>query len=155
MGSTFVTFSRELSVDMIGFWMRDSVLELWLRLLALHVPEPQSNENSARSYIIRNQWLLASLGCFNGCVPHELEEVAATAEGRGILRAAVGSLLAEIRSAPPHLNRAVLNLLGMQGHFNEDFPTARLVEVGVAFEDLLDGKLTCTVASTEFMPGCR
>src|SRR5262249_50741042 len=40
MGTTFVTLSHESSGKERGFWMRDEMLEVWLRLLALHLPEP-------------------------------------------------------------------------------------------------------------------
>jgi hypothetical protein len=40
MGTTFVTIREGNTGDEPGFWMRDHMLELWLRLLALHLPEP-------------------------------------------------------------------------------------------------------------------
>jgi hypothetical protein len=39
MGTTFVTLARGVSDNDPGFWMPDGRLELWLRLLALHLPE--------------------------------------------------------------------------------------------------------------------
>jgi hypothetical protein len=39
MGTTFVTLSHETSGKEPGIWMRDGILELWLRLLALHLPD--------------------------------------------------------------------------------------------------------------------
>lgn len=72
MGTTFVTLDPSP-----GFWMSDSMLELWLRLLALHLPEPTDEEAEAATLPIRNQWLLASRGYFTGHVPHDLERRAA------------------------------------------------------------------------------
>jgi hypothetical protein len=43
--------------------MRDSILELWLRLLALHIEESREEEFIGRK--IRDSWLLASRGYFN------------------------------------------------------------------------------------------
>lgn len=133
--------------------MRDGILELWLRLLALHVPE--SPDESWAGYQIRNQWLLASGVHFGGCVPHGLQEATATEEGRQIIRTAIVSLMQRLKLAPPSLNGSILDLLGIEGTFSEEFGTWRLLEVGEAFLDLLDGKLECTVKSTAFMPGSK
>ena len=153
MGTTFISLEHDVVENMIGFWMRDSVLELWLRLLALHIPETRENEEV--SYKIRNHWLLASQIHFNGCVPHMLEEDASTEEGRVIIRAAIHSLLPRLQKAPPILNEKILDLLGFEESWNFEFETFRLIEVGEAFLALLDGKLTCTVRETNFMPGCK
>ncbi len=73
--------------------MRDSMLELWLRLLALHLPEP---------------------------------------------------------------NDLILGIEEMQ-FARMELPLERkwLQQIGHAFLDLLDGKLTCTASSTEIMPGSK
>ena len=98
MGTTFVTLSRETPGKRPGFWMRDGMLEVWLRLLALHLPEPtDSGEHQAT--LIRNQWLLASRGYFGGCVPHGMEDACATQEGRAVIRRAIDSLLAALQQA--------------------------------------------------------
>jgi hypothetical protein len=151
MGTTFVSLTDSTSRREIGFWMRDTVLELWLRLLALHIPEPTSEHET--SYRIRNQWLLASRGYFGGHVPHDLHDAVSTIEGRGIVIDAITSLMDALAKAPPELNGPTLDLLGIDGTFSNGFQTRRLIDVGDAFLDLLAGKLTCTVESTEFMPG--
>ena len=153
MGTTFVSLTDTTSEGEIGFWMRDAVLELWLRLLALHIPEPLSDHDV--SYRIRNQWLLASRGYFGGHVPHDLHQATATHEGRTIVLAAIASLMDQLAHAPTILNGPTLDLLGIEGNFRDDFETQRLVDVGNAFRDLLDGKITCTVESTAFMPGSK
>jgi hypothetical protein len=89
MGSTFV------EIDGKGFWMRDGILELWLRLLALHVEDPDEGSVGRG---IRDNWLLASRGHFGGCVPDGLEEAVSTPEGRAVVVAAIQSL---IHSSPP------------------------------------------------------
>jgi hypothetical protein len=48
----------------------------------------------------------------------------------------------------------VLNLMGFGGEFTADVETRRLVEVGHAYLDLLDGKITADPSDTSFMPGC-
>lgn len=154
MGTTFVSVNatESMAKDEVGFWMRDSILELWLRLLALHVPEPTTDPEVA--YRIRNQWLLASKGFFGGCVPHDLPEAVSTAEGRAVVDAAIDSLMSVLATAPDVLDGSTLELLGMEGGV-ADVETRRLIDVGNAFRDLLAGKLSCTVSSTTFMPGSR
>jgi len=154
MGTSFVTTDGEH-----GFWMRDSTLEIWLRLLALHIREPNDYESAHTHEIakhIRDQFLLASKGCFNGCVPHGLEEAVATKDGATLVRSAIESLLQSLEKTPRALNKDVLNLLAIDGDvFIEDFETWRLIEVAHAFLGLLDGKITSTAQSTAFMPGTR
>src|SRR5687768_1124160 len=107
MGTSFV------DIDGNGFWMRDGILELWLRLAALHL-EDQVDDHSP-VHTIRNQWLLASRGFFTGCVPLELAANVATPEGRTAVVNAIHSLLNALRSGPARLDRGVLNLLGIGG----------------------------------------
>ena len=150
MGTTFVGLGETRR----GFWMSDGVLELWLRFLALHVEDPVESGSLATK--IRDQWLLASRGFFSGCVPEGLEEAVSTPEGDKLVRAAIGSLLEALRSAPPHLGNGVLNLMGFTGgEFTADIETWRLVEVGQAYLALLDGKITAGPSDSSFMPGCR
>ncbi len=147
MGTTFVGIGGR------GFWVRDSLLELWLRLLALHVEDPAESRSLATK--IRDQWLLASRGFFTGCVPEGLEEAASTPQGEALVRDAAHSLLAALKAAPSHLSKDVLNLMGFSGGtFTTDVETRRLVELGQACLDLLDGKITLGPGDTSFMPGC-
>jgi hypothetical protein len=154
MGSSFVTIDHEH-----GFWMQDGVLEVWLRLLALHIREPNDNDSAdahATAKRIRDQFLLASKGYFGGCVPHGMEEAAATAEGAAFVRSAIESLLQALEKAPKLLSGDVPNLLAIEDSvFVEGFETWRLIEVAHAFLGLLDGKVSGTARSTAFMPGSR
>ncbi len=135
MGSSFVGISGR------GFWVQDSLLELWLRLLALHIDDPAESDVAAG--IIRDQWLLASRGYFSGCVPHGLEEAVSTTEGAALVRAAVGSLLEALAMAPSGLGKDVLNLMGFSGGpFTGDVATQGLIEISIAFLGLLDGDVT-------------
>jgi hypothetical protein len=148
MGTTFVSVDGEK-----GFWMRDSILELWLRLLALHIKDPHDLDSLAAE--IRDQWLLASRGFFNGCVPHDLDEALATDEGKALVRDAIGSLLAALKKAPPSLKPDVLNLMGFEGDWSGEVETWRLLEVGKAFLDLIEGKIGAASSDATFMPGSR
>ena len=155
MGTTFVSLSRQSIREEPGFWMSDSMLELWLRLLALHLPEPtDGGENSATSGI-RNQWLLASRGYFSGSVPHGMAEACLTEEGEAVVRAAIASALKALHGAETPLEAATLNLLGIEGQFSRPIERSWLIDIGHAFVDLLDGKVACVASSTEIMPGSK
>jgi hypothetical protein len=152
MGTTFVSVTS--GSDAPGFWMRDAVLELWLRFLALHVED--STASGSLEATIRDQWLLASRGYFNGCVPHNMQQAVSTEAGTQIVRKAVASLLEHLSKGPTHIAAETLNLMGFSGSpFQHDVEAWRLTEVGHAFLDLLDGKITVGARSKEFMPGCR
>lgn len=155
MGTTFVTLSREVSGNEPGFWMRDGMLEIWLRLLALHMPEPTDGGEHQATLEIRNQWLLASRGYFVGCVPHGMEEACATPEGRAVIRSGINSLLAALQKGSTALDAGTLDLLGIEGIQFAPIERRWLQEIGQAFIDLLDGKITCTASSTDVMPGSK
>ena len=149
MGTTFVHAKPER--DAPGFWMRDGMLELWLRFLSLHIKEPTGSDSLEAT--IRDNWLLASRGYFNGCVPHRLDEAVSTEEGEGIVRDAIQSLLEALKKGPSHVSSGTLNLMGFSGFFHGDIETQRLINIGDAFLDLIDGKITEGAESTRFMPG--
>jgi hypothetical protein len=148
VGTSFVRISDR------GFWVNDSVLELWLRLLALHIDDP--TEPGATAAAIRDQWLLASRGHFIGCVPDGLQEAVSSPEGATLVRAAVHSLLEALAAAPSRLGKDVFNLMGfLDGTFTGDVETRRLIEIGGAFLDLMDGKITSGPEDSSFMPGSK
>jgi hypothetical protein len=121
MGTTFVGIGDH------GFWMRDSILEIWLRFLALHIEDPVESGSLATE--IRDQKLV---------------------------RSAIHSLLNALKKAPNHLSNGVLNLMGFNdGEFTQDLETWRLVEIGQAYLDLLDGKIQTRSSDSFFMPGSR
>ena len=149
MGRTFVSTTR--GADSPGFWMRDGDLELWLRLLALHIEEPAGPDSVAAA--IRNQFLFASRWPIPGCVLHGMADVTAMQEGTKVVRAAIDSLMAALAVAPDRLSKDVFNLMGFSGTFGRDFERRQLTEIGRAFLDLLDGKITSGPEDTSFWPG--
>ncbi|MGE0605485.1 MAG: hypothetical protein AB7O62_00050 [Pirellulales bacterium] len=155
MGTSFVTLTEATTGNEPGFWMRDSMLELWLRLLSLHLPEPNDLGEHHATLEIRNRWLLASRGYFLGCVPHDLECVFSTQEGRTVVRKAIDSLLKELQSNNSPLDAATINLLGIEGFQFFSIERRCLADIVYAFLDLLDGKITCTARSTDVMPGSK
>lgn len=132
--------------------MRDRMLELWLRLLCLHIEETPDEDSLNR--IIRDKWLLASRGLFNGCVPVDLDGQVSTEEGKKIVVDAIDSCLRGLSNADETLSGDLLDLLRIEGSFG-DIETWRLIEIGEAFLDLIEGRIVGTAAKTEFMPGCK
>jgi len=148
MGTTF------LRLGDCGFWMNNGVLEIWLRLLALHLEDPV--ESGSHLTKIRDLWLFASRGLCKGCVPVGLKEAVSTEEGNTIVRSVIHSLLKALKEAPPLLSKDMFNLMGFGGcGFPEDLEARRFIDVRHAFLDLLDGKITAGPSDTTFMPGCR
>ena len=147
MGTSFVSINDK------GFWMRDSMLTLWLRLLALHLEEPTKDGIIERN--IRDKWLLASRGFFPGCIPDDLEDAVSTDEGRQVVIGAIKSLISTLAKGPKTLDPGTLNTLGISGaFFSADVEAWRLIEVGNAFLTLIAGEIQSDASSTEFMPGC-
>ncbi|MER8536952.1 hypothetical protein NKH61_29125 [Mesorhizobium sp. M1005] len=148
MGSSFV------EVDEKGFWMNDSLLCLWLRLLALHV---QSDlDQSAPEMVARNGWLLQSESHAPGVVVADLDSVARDQKAKQKVVSAIRRLLSKLESHVGPLEPTTINLLGVSSIiWSHPVETSRLIEIGNAFLDLLAGKITTGADSTEFMPGSR
>ncbi len=154
MGTSFVTIRERTEGSARGFWMSDSVLELWLRLLSLHLPEPNDLGENQATLEIRNRWLLASRGYFTGCVPHDMWFACSTAEGSSAVRSAIESLMESLSLSDVPLDSDTLNLLGIEGGtFTGETERQVLRDVGFAFLDLIDGKIHGTAASVDVMPG--
>ncbi|MFI5347767.1 MAG: hypothetical protein ACHQ51_15445 [Elusimicrobiota bacterium] len=135
MGSSFVGIGEK------GFWLRDGFLELWLRLLALHIKDPSRNDPDAAVIRgIRDQWLLASRGFFNGSVPVNLGDALRTKAGEKAVREAAASLQSALEAAPDILGKDAFNLLGFESGWEKDVETRDLIEIGRSFRDVLDGK---------------
>ena len=148
MGTTFVSVNKK------GFWLKDGLLELWLRFAALHIDD--SPETNPEEHKIRDQWLIASRGCFNGCVPDGMDDAVSTENGKRIVIDAINSLIVVLRNAPEQLNKDVLNIMGLGGEFLINIETFRLIEISEAMLDLIAGKVgTEDGSDTSFMPGCQ
>ena len=156
MGTSFVTITDGNTGDEPGFWMRDSMLELWLRLLVLHLPEPTDKGCHQSTPGIRSRWMLASTGYFSGCVPHDMEFACSTVDGRTAVVTAVQSLMKSLNKHDSALDPNMLNLLGNKGVvFNQPIDRERLRDIGQAFLDLIDGRFVGTARSTDVMPGSK
>ncbi|MCE9526036.1 MAG: hypothetical protein K8R36_08280, partial [Planctomycetales bacterium] len=144
MGTSFVTLTKGSTGKEPGFWMRDEMLELWLRLLSLHLPEPNDYGEHVVTPEIRNSWLLASRGYFSGCVPHQMESACSTGAGRQAVRLAIDSLLTTLNRSDIPLDGKTLDLLGIEGFQFNDLSRDCLKDIARAFHDLLDDKIKST-----------
>jgi hypothetical protein len=154
MGTTFVTLRIERSDADPGFWMNDGMLEIWLRLLSLHLPEPGDHGDSSATIEIRNRWLFASRGYCMGCVPHDMGFACSTEEGRNVVRSAIRSLLADLERSTQPLDPHTLNLFGFEDpYFSKPIDRTWLIDIGHVFLDLMDGKIDSFASSSEIMPG--
>jgi hypothetical protein len=146
MGST-VVFVGEHQIR-----IHDPELELWLRLLALHI-DPTSEPDSPAAGI-RRQWLVACCGAFNGVVPDCLDEFAAEPEAKEIVRAAVQSLLRSLEMTRGRLSAEFVNLLNLNGRWRAERELNReyYLQLGRAFLDLIDGKPATTPTAPSFLP---
>jgi hypothetical protein len=142
-----------VSINGNGFWMNDSILELFLRLLSLHIEDPRDERSPARR--LRDEWLFASLGYCTGFCPVDLEEHTNSPEGKAIVLAALESLLVALKNGPPALDKGVLNVLGTGGGLTQDFESTRLIDVGESFAALINGRVFGGPGGNFPMPGSR
>jgi hypothetical protein len=84
-----------------------------------------------------------------------MEDACATQAGQDVVRIAIDSLLGALRQSPKPLDSDTLNLLGIEGIQVAPIERNLLQEIGCAFRDLLDGRITCTASSTDIMPGSK
>lgn len=150
MATTFISKNQK------GFWVRDGILEIWLRLAALHLREPGKDDKDAKLlYEIRNNWLFASRGKLPGGVPFDLEKQTNTEQGKAIVLKALMDLGAALRRAPEELDKDTINILGFEGgRVVGDIETWRLMEINESMISLVNGKQYADAADKSFMPGC-
>ena len=144
MGTSFVTLSssRKVGPDgsavRNGIWVNDSILQLLLRLLALHIPEPPPGAALDDSRDVRDRWLLASGVSFPGCVPHDLEVIAMTRTGLSVARSALISLTSALDDMSPRLSGQLFSLLGMGEPIGKDLSTDDLKAIASDIVGLID-----------------
>ena len=126
-----------------GFWVINEQLDLFYRLLALHIDEPAPEDVNSEAYIIRNILLLESKLGFQNFAPSGFEEVAPTESAKAIVIFAVTSLL-EALNKIAKIDGPTLNLLGMSDEFVGELNPKTYIEIGNAFIDLLKGRIKTT-----------
>ncbi|RAZ92185.1 hypothetical protein DPM33_07030 [Mesorhizobium hawassense] len=134
--------------------MTDSVLSLWLRLLALNLEGERDPAHPLA--VLRDEWLWQSEVASVGFMDARLDQVASEPATKASVVAAIERLLDELSRHHGKLAGPTLNLLGFRGvSWTGDFEAKDLIEVGNAFLALIAGKIDSEANSTEFMPGCR
>jgi len=115
----------------VGIWMRGEVLELWLRLLAVHVedPAPQEAKRLCFAREVRHQWLLASREYSRSMVPPGIAELCVKPLGMEIVRNAIRPLGTALERPPPQLSCGVLNLMDLNYELIDNVETERLKEI--------------------------
>jgi len=146
VGTTFVSVR-----DDRGFWIRDGLLELFLRFAALHVEDQV--DPTALPNVVRNQWLLASRGFFTGCVPHDIDRFVATPGGREVILQAIQKLISALELIRAPLDHSVLNIMGMEGRWTEPIEKEQLLEICSSMLQLINGEIGSHPSDTSFMPG--
>lgn len=146
MGTSFVSIGDK------GFWMRDAVLCLWLRMVALQI-ECGGNDADALTRL-RNEWMLQSQIAVPGVVATNLDTIADDETAKQAVSAAIHRVLKSLSAFGDAVEPETLNLLGLDVWAQPE-ETSRLRTIGTAFLDLLEGKITTEADSTDFMPGSK
>lgn len=151
MSSSFTEFRAK------GFWSHDVILEVWLRVLTLHLGSDASSEGWQRE--LHDHWLSESSGNSCGFISPALDEFL-TDEDR---------LAVVLRSSEEGINRlnqfgdfvpfAFLNSLGIETafppYFSSDHPIEWYNLVASRFMALLKGELTADAANSPTVPATR
>lgn len=148
MGTSFVSLDGEH-----GFWAIDGWLELYMRLLLLHLED--SPDRHSPCHMIREQWHLASSGRFSGSVPIFVDGVSSTLEGVRLMLTAIASLSRGLEHAPPILDKQVIRLLWDQQYdrpLPEIVETSKLVEISEALVKLIKGEMGSTASDKVYVP---
>jgi hypothetical protein len=118
-----------------GFWSLDVQLVLWLRLLALNLPDalvPGWQKD------LQHEWFFWSSGRCNGFVSAQLDTLSDDPEKVATVLRSARKALQLIHACGESIPSSFLNLLGISLHFEQDFPTLLIVEVGEQFVAILE-----------------
>jgi hypothetical protein len=147
MGSSFTNFRGR------GFWSRDALLEVWLRVLSLHMGDDV--HKSGWQHDLRDQWLLASTGCFSGCVSASLDEFLTDSDRVAIILQTSERSIQSLRAFGAFVPATFLNALGLDGPFAADLPIEWFDLISDRFTALLRGELTTDASSSPVLPATR
>jgi hypothetical protein len=148
MGSSFTQFRDK------GFWSRDGLLEVWLRIMCLHM------EGEAHSpgwqHNLRDTWLLASAGYFNGCVSASLDEFVTDDERVSVILRVSQRSIQSLRAFGAFVPAPFLNALSIDGtEFTADWPIEWFERIADRFTLLLRGELTTDASTSPTLPATR
>ena len=147
MGSSFTDFRNR------GFWCNDQLLEAWLRTLSLHLDNDV--HQSGWLHDLRDKWLLASAGFFNGCVSASLDEFLTDSDRVAVVLKASERNIQNLRAFGSYVPVAHLNGLGLSGQFTADFPIEWFELINERFTALLRGQLSTDASTSPTLPATR
>lgn len=144
MGSSFTCFRGH------GFWTRDSLLEVWLRLLANEVDRLDRVPTWLKE--ARTNWHIQATSGFNGFVAAALDEFLTGDERIHLIESLAVRALSRLAVVGPLLPKEYLNTLMEEpssgygadpkaGYFSRDGEACPFVRVGECFLALVRGKL--------------
>ncbi len=143
MGSSYTSFKDH------GFWSRDGLLELWLKLLAHNLPKDSPGSEWLK--LLREEWLLQSSGIFNGFVSAQINELLDEDQKVRVVISAADHVIRTVRACGPTLSVQALEKLGIEDSY-DDFPIAFLEEIHEAFSKLLRGELAWDQSTSPKLP---
>jgi len=144
MGSSYTSFKDH------GFWSRDGLLELWLKLLAHNLPKDSAGSEWLK--LLREEWLLQSSGIFNGFVSAQMNELLDKDEKVRVVISVADQVIGTVRAWGPTLSVQALEKLGIEDICDGDFPIAFLEEIHETFSKLLRGELAWDRSTSPMLP---
>lgn len=147
MGSSFTEFRGN------GFWSRDFLLEVWLRVLSLHLDDDV--HLPGWQHDLRDKWLLASAGFFSGCIYPALDEFLTDSDRIAAILRASDRSIKSLRAFGDYVPAAFLNALGIKGIFTSDQPIEYYELIANRFNALLRGELTTDASTSPVLPATR
>lgn len=143
MGNSYTSFKDH------GFWSRDGLLELWLKLLANNLPTDIHENEWLKP--VREEWLLQSSGLFNGFVSAQLDVFLDQDEKVRTIISVADRAIDAVRAGGTALSSQALEKLGIEDSF-DDLPTGFLEEIHEAFTKLLRGELAWDQTTSPTLP---
>ncbi len=147
MGSSFTRFRGK------GFWSRDPLLEVWLRVLSLHLGDDV--HKPGWQHDLRDQWLLVSTGYFSGCISPSLDEFLTDEERVAAIVQASERCISSLRAFGAYVPATFLNALGCANPFGADLPIEWFDLIAARFTALLRGQLATDASTSPVLPARR
>jgi len=141
MATSFVEFRTK------GFWVSDSLLEVWLYFLAQAIDETHNPDTWL--YQLQQHWFEQSRGICTGCVWVGLDDFATTDERAAIISALNERVVQRLDACGTTISKDTLNTIPSEGLvWLDDLATDELKRVGRFFIRLVRGELVTDAATS-------
>jgi hypothetical protein len=147
MPSSFTKFQDK------GFWSSDSLLQAWLRVVALHMGEDVYEAGWLHD--LRDHWLLMSGVYFGGCIAPSLDKFLTAPERVSIILGASERAIRNLRAFGAYVPATFLNALGFADPFGLDLPIEWFNRIAACFTALLRGELATDASTSPTLPATR